>query len=139
MALWKLKHDSPGQTSPAEHRRSVICEVARLLLLVSAGMTVLVFTLSAYSIPSSAGNARYLHCLLISLPAFIWPPWTGGATMFEPSKAFLVKIKVALSRGMLLLIFVMFLAGTMAAFFDIHPVNSIDQHHEAVIDKLESM
>ena len=33
----------------------------------------------------------------------------------------------------------MFLAGTIAAFFDIHAISSIDQQHEAVLNKLESM
>ena len=108
------------------------------MLLVSAGITVLFFTLSASSIPSSAGNARYLHCLLISLPAFIWPLWIG-ARMIEPPVALLAKIKVALSRGMLLLIFIMFLAGTIAAFFDIQAISSFDQQREAVLNKLESM
>ena len=40
---------------------------------------------------------------------------------------------------MLLLIFIAFLAGTIAAFFDIHAISSIDQQHEAVLNKLESM
>jgi hypothetical protein len=139
LSLWKVKHGYRGQTSSTEQKRTVLCEVARLLLLVSAGITGLFFTLSASSIPSSAGNARYLHCLLISLPAFIWPLWIGGARMFEPSEAFLIKIRVALSRGILLLIFVIFQSATLAAFFDIHSVVSLDQQHEAVIQKLERM
>lgn len=139
LALWKVQHEFRGHTSSPEHKRTIIREVARLLLLVSAGLTVLFFTLSPSSIPSSAGNARYLHCLLISLPAFIWPLWIGGARMFEPPEAFLVKIKVALSRGMLLLIFVLFLAGTLAAFFDIPYVVSLEQQQEAVMQKLERM
>jgi len=138
MALWKLKHDFRGQLSSSEQKCNIVREFARIMLLVSMGITVLFFTLSTASIPSSAGNARYLHCLLISLPAIIWPLWIG-ARMIEPSVALLAKIKVALSRGMLLLIFIMFLAGTIAAFFDIHAISSIDQQREAVLNKLESM
>ena len=138
MALWKLKHDFREQLASSEQKCNIIREFARIMLLVSMGITVLFFTLSAASIPSSAGNARYLHCLLISLPAFIWPLWIG-ARMIEPSVALLAKIKVALSRGMLLLIFIMFLVGTIAAFFDIHAISSIDQQREAVLNKLESM
>ena len=138
MALWKLKHDFREQPSSSEQKCSIIRECARIMLLVSAGITVLFFTLSTASIPSSTGNSRYLHCLLISLPAFIWPLWIG-ARMIEPPVALLAKIKVALSRGMLLLIFIMFLAGTIATFFEIHASISIDQQHEEVINKLESM
>ena len=138
MALWKGKHDFRGQSSSSERKNTIIREFARLMLLVSAGITVLFFTLSASSIPSSAGNARYLHCLLISIPAFIWPLWIGARTV-KPPEALLTKITAALSRGMLLLIFITFLAGTIAAFFDIHAISSIDQQHEAVLNKLESM
>jgi hypothetical protein len=139
MTLWRLKHSFHEHSSSSEQKRAIICEFAHLMLLVSAGLTVLFFILSASSIPSSAGNARYLHCLLISLPAFIWPLWTGGTSLIEPSEAFLVKLKVVLSSVMLVLIFVVFLAGTLAAFFDIHTVRSIELQHDAVIQKLESM
>jgi hypothetical protein len=138
MALWKLKHDVRGQSSSFEQKRAIIREFARLMLLVSAGITALFFTLSASTIPPSAGNARYLHCLLISTPAFIWPLWIGARTVKPPLVLF-TKIKVAFSRGLLLLIFIAFLAGTIAAFFDIHAISSIDQQHEAVLNKLESM
>jgi len=138
MALLKLKHYFRQQPSSSEKKRIIIREFARLMLLVSAGITVLFFTLSASSIPSSAGNSRYLHCLLISIPAFIWPLWIGARTI-KPPVALLTKIKVALSRGMLLLIFIAFLAGTIAVLFDIHAISSIDQQHEAVLKKLESM
>jgi 4-amino-4-deoxy-L-arabinose transferase-like glycosyltransferase len=138
MALLKLKHYFRQQLSSSEQKRTIIRESARLMLLVSAGITLLFFTLSASSIPSSAGNSRYLHCLLISIPAFIWPLWIGARTV-RPPEALLTKIKVALSRGMLLLIFIAFLAGTIAAFLDIHAISSIDQQNEAVLNKLESM
>jgi hypothetical protein len=73
MALLKLKHYFRQQPSSSEQKYTIIREFARLMLLFSAGITVLFFTLSAASIPSSAGNSRYLHCLLISIPASIWP------------------------------------------------------------------
>ncbi len=138
MALWRLQHYFREQPSSSEQKRTIIREFACLMLLFSAGITVTFFTLSSPSIPSSAGNARYLHCLLISLPAFIWPLWIGARTV-KPPVALLTRIKVALSRGMLLLIFIAFLAGTIAAFFDIHDISSIDQQHEAVLNKLEGM
>lgn len=121
-----------------EQKQTIIREFARLMLLVSAGMTVLFFTLSASSIPPSAGNARYLHCLLISIPALIWPLWTA-ARQVESSLALLTKLKVALQRAMLLLILLAFLAGTIATFFDVPAVRSIDQQYQAVLNKLTRM
>jgi hypothetical protein len=137
-ALWKLKHGFRGQPSSTEQKRPIIREFGRLLLLVSAGLTVLFFTLSAASIPSSTILARYLHCLLISLPACIWPLWLG-ARKVEVSVSLLAKIKVALSRGMLFLIFIVFLAGSIAAILDTNTARIVEQQQEAMINKLESM
>jgi hypothetical protein len=138
VALWKCKQGLRGQPSSSEQKRRIVREFARLMLLVSAGITVLFFMLSAASIPPSAGNARYLHCLLISVPAFIWPLWLC-ARKVGPAPDVRAKIMVAFSRGLLLLIAIVFLAGTFAAFFDIRSVSRMEQQHEAVISKLESM
>jgi hypothetical protein len=68
----------------------------------------------------------------------MWPLWLV-ARKVEPPGVVAAKIKVVLSRGLLLLIFVVFLAGTIAAFFDIHTSRSVEQDREAMINKLESM
>ncbi len=138
VALWKGKQGFGGQPSSSEHQRRIMRAFARFMLLVSAGITILFFITSAASIPSSAGYARYLHCLLISVPAFIWPLWLG-ARKVKRSVGVGTKLTVTLCRGLLLLIFIMFLAGTIAAFFDIPSVHKIEQQHEAVINKLERM
>ncbi|MEU5673246.1 hypothetical protein ABZ749_23365, partial [Micromonospora sp. NPDC047753] len=53
-----------------------VAATARLALVLAA-----VATLGAYTVSSSAGltpveSSRYLSCLLISLPALLWPVWT---------------------------------------------------------------
>ncbi|WP_330438476.1 hypothetical protein OHB44_25685 [Micromonospora sp. NBC_00821] len=53
-----------------------VAAAARLALVLAA-----VATLGAYTVSSSAGltpveSSRYLSCLLISLPALLWPVWT---------------------------------------------------------------
>jgi len=138
MALVNVNQSFRQQPSSSEQRPTLIRESARLLLLVSAGITLLFFTLSAASIPSSAGNSRYLHCLLISMPAFLWPLWLGARTV-KPPVALLIKLKVAVSRAMLLLIGIAFLAGTIAAFGDSQAIRGIEQQQEAVLHQLESL
>jgi hypothetical protein len=138
MALWKCKQSFRGPSLSTEHKLPIIRESARLMLLVSAGTTILFFTLSAASIPSSAGNARYLHCLLISIPAMLWPLWLG-ASKVEPPGVVRAKIKVALSRGLLLLIGIVCVVGMLAAFEDVSAVVPIEQQRQAMILQLERL
>ncbi|MFI6234068.1 hypothetical protein ACIBD9_10990 [Micromonospora sp. NPDC050784] len=74
----------PGAVSPR------VAAAVRLALVLAA-----VATLGAYTVSSSAGltpveSSRYLSCLLITLPALLWPVWTaarhglGSATTSRP-------------------------------------------------------
>ncbi|MGC4861390.1 hypothetical protein [Micromonospora sp. DT41] len=59
----------------------------RLALVLAA-----VATLGAYTVSSAAGltpveSSRYLSCLLISLPALLWPLWTAARRGSRPSAA----------------------------------------------------
>ncbi|SCG59923.1 hypothetical protein [Micromonospora zamorensis] len=72
----------------AGHPVLVVPRVAaaiRLALVLAA-----VVTLGAYTVSSSAGltpveSSRYLSCLLISLPALLWPVWTVARRGPRPS------------------------------------------------------
>ncbi|WP_406062335.1 hypothetical protein [Micromonospora sp. NBC_00860] len=62
----------PGTVSPR------VAATVRLALVLAA-----VVTLGAYTVSSSAGltpveSSRYLSCLLISLPALLWPVWAAA-------------------------------------------------------------
>ena len=134
--LWTGQQGVGGQPSAAEHSHSMRRESARLLLLGSAGLTVLVFTLSAPSIPSSAGNARYLHCLLISVPAVLCPLWRG-ASKLTAAGGLRASSRVVVSRALLLLVAIVCVAGTLAALQDVPAVRLIEQQRQAMILQLE--
>ncbi|MEV5209686.1 hypothetical protein AB0K35_19635 [Micromonospora sp. NPDC053740] len=62
-----------------------VAAAARLALVLAA-----VATLGAYTVSSSAGltpveSSRYLSCLLISLPALLWPVWTVARHGLRPA------------------------------------------------------
>ncbi|MFF0252187.1 hypothetical protein ACFYPW_06820 [Micromonospora zamorensis] len=62
-----------------------VAAAIRLALVLAA-----VVTLGAYTVSSSAGltpveSSRYLSCLLISLPALLWPVWTVARRGPRPS------------------------------------------------------
>ncbi|SCE99657.1 hypothetical protein [Micromonospora chokoriensis] len=65
---------SAGAAEPGVSAR--VAAAVRLALVLAA-----VATVGAYTVSSSAGltpveSSRYLSCLLISLPALLWPVWT---------------------------------------------------------------
>lgn len=62
-----------------------VAAAARVALVLAA-----VATLGAYTVSSSAGltpveSSRYLSCLLISLPALLWPVWTVARHGLRPA------------------------------------------------------
>ncbi|MET8199118.1 hypothetical protein [Micromonospora taraxaci] len=69
--------ESAGSAGAAESGVSArVAAAVRLALVLAA-----VATVGAYTVSSSAGltpveSSRYLSCLLISLPALLWPVWT---------------------------------------------------------------
>ena len=134
--LWTGQQGVGGQPSAAEHSHSMRRESARLLLLGSAGLTVLVFTLSAASIPSSSVLARYLHCLLISVPAVLWPLWRG-ASKLTAAGGLRASSRVVVSRALLLLVAIVCVAGTLAALQDVPAVRLIEQQRQAMLLQLE--
>ncbi|MEU8012795.1 hypothetical protein AB0B74_25710 [Micromonospora parva] len=69
----------PGAASPR------VAAAVRLALVLAA-----VATLGAYTVSSAAGltpveSSRYLSCLLISLPALLWPVWTVARRGLRPA------------------------------------------------------
>ncbi|MFD6679261.1 hypothetical protein [Micromonospora parva] len=69
----------PGAVSPR------VAAAVRLALVLAA-----LATLGAYTVSSAAGltpveSSRYLSCLLISLPALLWPVWTVARRGLRPA------------------------------------------------------
>ena len=78
MPLWKLWHLRRSRTREwtAEERQAGIIYSARLALLCSAGLTLVLFALSPLA-AEKPWSTRYLIGLLIATPAVIWPLWKG--------------------------------------------------------------
>jgi len=52
-----------------------VFSVAHLGLLIGAALTILAYVRSSAAADTPVESARYLSCLLISLPAALWPLW----------------------------------------------------------------
>ncbi|SIN11607.1 hypothetical protein SAMN04489832_3127 [Micromonospora cremea] len=73
---WRVMRRPP--TAPGAGPPHRVAAAMRLALVLAA-----VATLGAYTMSSAAGltpveSSRYLSCLLISLPALLWPLWTAA-------------------------------------------------------------
>jgi len=144
--IWNiLKHD---RVITQEVNQSFKQQFSRLMLLCSGGLILLVFIMS----PASAvfpGNARYLVGLLISTPGLIAPLMSlasdkeGVTTDINkenqprPRNMFtLPSFKVILGRGLLLIIGIVLLIGTINAFLEIPAVQANSQKQETLIKGL---
>ncbi len=61
-----------------DERQRMIRLYCQLMLLVSAGGTILLYAISSVAAAYPAPTARYLVCVLVALPAVLWPLWHGG-------------------------------------------------------------
>jgi hypothetical protein len=143
--LWKLRKRTPGRLWTTRQKQAVIRDFARLMLLCSAALTLYLFVSSPISAAFPA-NSRYLIGLLISTPALISPLWglagDNGATsqlVHSENNDLSKNIRfsfVALRRGVLALIGVLLLVGTINAFLEIPTVQAYNQQQDALIHNL---
>ncbi len=154
--LWKLCKRTPGQSRTRSEKQALVRNSARLMLLCSAALTLYLFVSSPISAAFPA-NTRYLIGLLISTPALIWPLWglagDNGATSqlvhsanndFSRNMRFPIAIttttlKIALRRGILVLIGILLMVGTINAFLEIPTVQAYNKQQDALIHDLTRM
>ncbi len=146
--LWKLRSLTPGHLSSQAEKQAITCQFARLVLLSSGGLILLLFIMS----PASAafpGNSRYLIGLLISTPALIAPLWglssvksamtpdtSNGDHSHTHSWFTFTSFKLVLGRGVLLIIGIVLLIGTINAFLEIPTVQAYNKQQDTLIQGL---
>ena len=137
--LWKLR--SRMQAGSPEEGHEVVLHVARLCLLTSAAVALTIYTVSSGPQDAPQSHARYLIDLLIVTPALIWPIWRA-ATM--PAIKEIVqgrfadsRLAVMFNRGVLLLITLLFLLGTISIAGDLSSSQQANQEQDELIATLE--
>ncbi len=146
--LWKLRMLKPGYSWSQAEKQAIKRHFAHLMLLCSGGLILLLFIMS----PTSAvfpGNSRYLVGLLISTPALIAPLWgqlsdksamTPEVSNHDHSQTqswfTFTSFKVALGRGILAIIGIVLLVGTISAFLEIPTVQAYNQQQDTLIHGL---
>src|SRR5712692_674549 len=122
---------------PPEERAETIRNFARLMLLVSAGLTLVFYTLSPVAAQTPASSARYLIGLLVCAPAVLWPLWNGIVALRRKQHLQrFAKGLAALKGGILLFIITMVLLGTVGTFSGMSSVEAGNQRQAALISEL---
>lgn len=119
-------------TDKQEFNRNLGC----LMLLSSAILALLFYTLSNAPIDWPGIHGRYLIGLLIATPAVLWPLWSGFEGAKQPIIAF-SKLRAGMCAVMLFLIGSMLMIGTIHIFVQDAPIAQAEnQHYQSLITHL---
>src|SRR5450432_746964 len=141
LALYSLKpywrQVRSAQWSP-EEKPFVVRQVGRLALLAVSAITFGLFALSPNAALFPVATSRYLIGLLVTTPALLWPLWIG-VNAVKPLALRIAQVTVAvrlaylsvvLRRGILLLIGISFLLGTINTFTGIFPTPPVTANQD---------
>src|SRR6266480_827253 len=117
-AVWQSRHNFFSHQEDFEKRQFLIYQCCRLMLLVSVILTLASYLTSPKSAVPPVISYRYLLYALIAAPALLWPLWNGLWSGNNQSSKKL-KTSILLRGGLLLLIFLTFISGTVRTFADI--------------------
>jgi hypothetical protein len=90
LLVWRYWRHRTRDEQSYEERQDLIRQCARLMLLISAGGTLVLYATSPSAALYPGPTARYLTCLLIALPAVLWPLWRGRLCHSEPEPVILL-------------------------------------------------
>lgn len=136
--VWKAWFRARSKERSPEQQQDILRSAARLALLFMAGAYVLLFAISPTTANLPYLNARYLICILIAIPAMIYPLWKGTSIITE-SVGTSSKIFVRFKQAALAFIAVMFLLGTLGTFGEIPATQALNQQQNDLVHNLLSM
>ena len=133
--VWPTWRKSPARDWTFEERQTTIRQCARLMLLVTAGLTIVSYMLSPVSAIIPDITSRYLICLLIAVPAVLWPLWSGNSRLMALS-GWREKALLVLKVGLLVLVATTFLLGTVRTFAGVAAAEAAYNQEGALVQDL---
>lgn len=132
---WRQNHHS---RLTGEELRTYTLQWARLLLLLSAMLTLFSYITSPSAALVPGPTSRYLICTQIAIPALLWPLWNGFRTrLSKPTSKLRPTLLVRIA--VLLLIEVMLLVGTVRTFNDMPNTQAAFQAENTLVHDLENI
>jgi hypothetical protein len=123
------------QSTSSEERQEAIRQCGRLMLLASVGLTLLLYAIAPSSATSPETSFRYLTCLLLAIPALLWPIWQGLSAQ-RISLNWRAKAGLLLRGGLLLLVAATFVSGTVRTLMQIPMTQAVYQYQETLVQDL---
>ena len=137
-AVWQYRHHFFTQKNSFEEKQYLINQCSRLMLLGSAGMTLVLYADSPASAVPPVISYRYLTCMLVVAPAILWPLWKGlSSQKIAPGSN--TKGSLLLRGGLSLLIACTFLAGTVRTFTEVPVAQAAYYQEDTLVRKLIRM
>ncbi|TMC23429.1 MAG: hypothetical protein E6J34_03030 [Chloroflexi bacterium] len=117
-----------------DERREMIIQCGRLMLLICAGGTLFLFATSPNAALVPVPTSRYLICLLVATPAVLWPLWLGLQNWQR--RCWYVATLRVVCIGLLLLLLVVYVAGTVRVFEEVPNVQASYDQEGALVHYL---
>ncbi|GCE48350.1 hypothetical protein KTH_32190 [Thermosporothrix hazakensis] len=136
VAVWR--HRAIFRSQDAEKRELFILKSARVMVLLSACLTFGQYITSTHGAVYPVTSARYLSCLLDTMPAIFWPVWVGAGRLF---KAINWKQRALgiVSSILLAILFVTFVRGTIGTIRDVPDAYRNYQQRDRLVNHLLSI
>ncbi len=134
LARWRAyKAGSPG----LDERREGARQCARLLLLISALLSLGLYTFSIAPLDWPGVHARYLTGLLIATPVVLYPLWLATTTVGARARATLLsRSRQVVGAALLAAIGIVFLSGTIMTLSELPAARADMQQEQALISYL---
>lgn len=144
LAIWNAitniaRERKKSLTVTRESRQKQIIEYSRLMLLVSGGITVIVYALSTLAASAPEPTARYLICLLLSIPAVSWQLWPRKNRDLEGNLKKAPVIIFFTNLCILIIILCVFLYGIFDAFADVPSAQQFSLQQTKLVQRLETL
>lgn len=134
-AFWKLRRQQrvEGEVFSAESQREVVCQFARLMLLLIDVLVIFLYLRSPLS-GLKPWSTRYLVGMLVATPAILWPLWRFTGL----EKAHLTRRGITqwLSRAALILVALVALASTISTVTTVPAAYADEQQQMQLVNDL---
>jgi hypothetical protein len=136
--IWRIARKRGQVKNEPALRIELRKQLARLLLLVSALLTLASYTISNSPLTAPASSARYLILLLVATPAVFWPLWLGLQSL-RTSTDFVGRALRALCALALLCFCSLSITGSALAFTDVPAAAAQNQSDANLIHELSRL
>ncbi len=135
---WQAWRNWHRRKEELEVRKNLARHIARLLLLTSSTLALLLFAISPASLGTPANHARYIIGLLIATPTLLWPLWRNACTITQKTGGW-VRARSIVSALCIIIISILSLTGTIIVFQEIPTAQTYNQQDQALVARLESI